>query len=242
MTSLQQSLTDEKLDIITNTTWGKPQYNVVKGDIQRIELHRGCPWNHEYCYAPTEMTDFLIPEIVKNQIQILDMNLLFREDIIETLKELSKIRVKGKVVRYEAVCGFDYRLLTQEKADWIKRARFIRPRLAWDEPFSEQYKIKDAVKMLVKAGYKRNDIMLFMIVNWRIPYSECLRKLDLMKVWNVKVCDCCYDGGYKYAIPKLWTQRQLTDIRLKCRKHNKLVLFGIDPRSTINQHRKCVLT
>ena len=93
--------------------------------------------------------------------------------------------------------------------------------------------MKDGIGKLVKAGYKRHDISLFMIVNWRIPYQECLRKLDLMKVWNVKVCDCCYDGGYKYATPTYWTGKQLEKFRRICRKHNQLVLFGIDPQPSI---------
>lgn len=165
------------------------------------------------------------------------MNFLARTDALNIIKELGNLRVNGKVIYYEFVCGLDYRLLTQEIANAVKKSRFVRPRLAWDGSFGEQYKIKDATEMLIDAGYKRNDLMLFMIVNWRIPYSECLRKLDLMKVWGVKVCDCCYDGGYKYAVPEYWTLKEIKDIRFKCRKHNQLVLFGIDPQPSINQHK-----
>jgi hypothetical protein len=215
------------------TTYGKAQYNYVKGNKQRIELHRGCPWQHEYCYEPKIVEDFPIPELTKNHVEILDMNPLARKDILAILKELCLKMVNGKVVHYEAICGFDFRFLNQDIADWLKLARFIRPRLAWDGSFSDQYKIKDAINKLIKAGYKRNEISLFMIVNWKIPFRECLRKLDLMKVWNVKVCDCCYDGGYKYATPTFWTQEQLTKIRRICRKHNQLVLFGIDPQPSI---------
>jgi hypothetical protein len=215
------------------TTYGKPQYNYVKGDRQRIELHRGCPWQHEYCYEPKIVEDFPIPKLVRNHVEILDMNPLARKDFFDILIQLAFQKVNGKLVYYEAICGFDFRFLTQKIADKLKRTRFLRPRLAWDGSFSDQYKIKDAINMLIKAGYKRNETSLFMIVNWKIPYRECLRKLDLMKVWNVKVCDCCYDGGYKYATPTFWTREQLTKIRRICRKHNQLVLFGIDPQPTI---------
>lgn len=225
------------------TTHDRPQYNAVKGNVQRIELHRGCPWAdiHEYCYEPNIYEDFPIPELVKNQIQILDMNPLARKDILDVIKELGSKKVNNRVVRYEAICGFDYRFLTDEIAQAIKAARFIRPRLAWDGSFSEQVKIKIAIDRLLKVGYKRNELMLFMIVNWRIPYTECLRKLDLMKVWNVKVCDCCYDGGYKYAVPVHWTQKEMDDIRLKSRKHNQLVLLGMDPQETIDQYRNGII-
>ena len=242
----QKRLTKNERKPIPNTTWGKPQYNVVKGDIQRIELHRGCPWayEHEYCYAPhtSEVNvDFPIPELVKNYVEILDMNFLVRKDALEVIRFLGGQKVNGKVIYYELKCGIDYRLLTQEIADALKESRFERPRLAWDEPFSEQYKIKDSIKMLLKAGYMPNELALFMIVNWRIPYTECLRKLDLAKVWNVKVEDCCYDGGYDVAVPEYWTLEEMNDIRLKCRKHNQLVLFEIDPQPSVDQYRNGVV-
>lgn len=216
-----------------HTTYGKPQYNYVKGNRQRIELHRGCPWGHEYCYEPKINEDFPIPPIVKSYVEILDMNLLARKDCLSIIRELRVMRVNKKIVTYEAVCGFDFRLLTQEIADELKKAHFVRPRIAWDGSFSDQYKIKDALQILFRAGFKPKETSLFMIVNWRIPFKECLRKLDLMKVWNVKVCDCCYDGGYKYATPIFWTRDQLIKIRRICRKHNQLVLFGIDPQPSI---------
>jgi len=208
------------------------------GPTQRIELHRGCPWGqiHDYCYEPNISQDFPIPELVSNQVQILDMNPLARKDIVEVLHDLGSRKVDRKVIKYEFVCGIDYRFLTQEIADLMKKYRFVRPRIAWDDPFSEQLKIKDAIDKLIKAGYKRNDLMCFMIVNWKIPFDECLRKLDLMKVWNVKVCDCCYDGGYKVAVPVHWSQDEITAIRRISRKHNQLVLFGMDPQETINPY------
>jgi len=201
----------------------------VKGDKQRIELHRGCPHQHEYCYEPKENIDFPIPKIVRNYVQILDMNFLGRKNLMETLGHLREVRVNGKVVQYEAVCGFDFRVLTEELVAALKKTRFQKPRLAWDGAFSDQKRIKKAVDLFLKAGYDSRDLMLFMLVNWRIPRIECERKLDLMKVWRVKVCDCCFDAGYRYAVPEFWTEKDLREFRAKCRKHNHLVNFGIDP-------------
>jgi hypothetical protein len=227
MSVLQQTLAPK-----IRTTYGKPQYNYVKGVRQRIELHRGCPWQHEYCYEPKIDEDFPIPKITKNYVEILDMNLLARKNVEEVIKSLPR-KLHGKKITWEAVCGFDFRFLTQFIALALKQANFVKPRLVWDDSFLYQYKIKDAIERLVRVGYKRKEISLFMIVNWRIPYRECLRKLDLMKVWNVKVCDCCYDGGYKHTTPDLWTGEQLEKFRRICRKHNQLVLFGIDPQPNI---------
>lgn len=230
----QQRLT--KKPPFYGTTYDRPQYNKVVGLVQRVELHRGCPWGHGYCYEPDINEDFPIPEIVRNQVQILDMNPLARKDILEVIKALGEIRVDGKVVHYEFVCGIDFRLLTQEIANAMKESRFVRPRLAWDGPFSEQMKLKDALYMLLRAGYQqdRDKIMMFMIVNWEIPFEECMRKLDLMKIWNVLVCDCCYDGGYKVAVPVYWSEDEIDRIRRICRRHNLMVLFKIDPEE--NRH------
>lgn len=239
----QQLLAPKNRKPIARTTYGGPQYVAVKGNNQRIELHRGCPWAkvHDYCYEPFEHEDFPIPELTKNQVEILDMNFLARKDALNIIKELGSKRVNGRVVHYELICGIDFRFLTQEIANALKKSRFTRPRIAWDGPLEDQMKIKDIIKILTKAGYKRNEIMVFMIVNWRIPYTECLRKLDLMKVWNVKVCDCCYDGGYKHSVPEYWSIKEIKDIRLKSRKHNQLVLLGIDPQPTIDQYRNGVV-
>lgn len=175
----QTRISGEKKSPFCGTTYDRPQYNAVKGEIQRIELHRGCPWGHEYCYEPNIIEDFPIPELVKNQVQILDMNFLARKDALEVIRELGRRRVKGKLIEYEFVCGLDYRFLTQELADAIKESRFIQPHIAWDDPFNIQMKINDAIEILLKARYQRRDISVFMIVNWTIPYSECLRKFDL---------------------------------------------------------------
>ncbi len=239
----QQLLASKDHKPIARTTYGGPQYVAVKGNKQRIELHRGCPWAkaHDFCYEPFEHEDFPIPELVKNQVEILDMNFLARKDALAVIKELGTKRVNGRAIHYELICGIDFRLLTQDIADALKKSRFTRPRIAWDGSLGDQKKIKKIIKIITKAGYKRKELMLFMIVNWRIPYTECLRKLDLMKVWGVKVCDCCYDGGYKHSVPKYWTIKEIKDIRLKCRKHNQLVLFEIDPQPTIDQYRNGII-
>ncbi len=47
------------------TTYGKPQINYIHGNVQRIELHRGCPWQkqleHDYCYEPNINENFPNP-------------------------------------------------------------------------------------------------------------------------------------------------------------------------------------
>lgn len=203
-----------------------------KGSTQEIETCNGCPNNCEYCYEEQKLTVFDVPEIESNYVHILDMNFLYQSNVIERIRDLGLQKVNKKVVYYELVCGIDYRRLTQEIANELKKARFVKPRIAWDWGFDQQYKIKDAIDKLKKAGYNPKEISVFILYNWKIPYEECLKKLDLLKVWNVKVNDCCFDNqtarGFK---PIYWTLDQLKGFRKKCRKHNQLVLFGIDPEN-----------
>ena len=206
-------------------------YNKFNDTEQWIRITEGCPHNCPYCYEPTEIKMFGIPEIVRNDVKIMDMNLLCKDKSLDIIKSLGEQRVKGKVVYYELICGIDYRFLTQEIANELKKARFKKIRIAWDWFMRDQYAIKDGINKLLKAGYRNNDIMIFMICNWKIPYKMNCEKLDLCKVWNVKVADCYYDNQtFKTGvIPLFWTDKQNRTFKKNCRKHNQLVNFGIDP-------------
>jgi len=216
---------------------GKPKVKYSYGDYNKfndreqwIRITEGCPHNDPYCYEPTEIKVFGIPEIVRNDVKIMDMNLLCKPEALDIIKELGKKRVNDKVVHYELVCGIDYRFLTEEIAKALKLNRFSNIRIAWDWFLRDQYAIKDAISKLLKVGYKPNEIMIFMICNWKIPYKMCCEKLDLCKVWNVQVADCYYDNQvFPNVIPVFWTYQECKQFREKCRKHNQLVNFKIDP-------------
>lgn len=205
-------------------------YNVIKRDRQWIRLSQGCPHNCPYCYEPQEYEIYNIPKIEKNKVGIIDMNLLCKPKALEVIRSLPISN--GNIIYYDFICGIDYRFLTKEIAVELKKHHVKRIRLAWDWFYKDQFKILDAIKILLSIGYKSKDIMIFMICNWEISYSECLKKLDLCKVWNVLVADCYYDNQtkiFKNFIPIHWTTEQAHDFRSRVRKHNQLVNFGIDP-------------
>jgi len=206
-------------------------YNKCDEKEQWIRITEGCPNNCSFCYEPTNYKVFGIPEIVRNDVKIIDMNLLCKGDQARhILYELEKKRVNGKVVYYELVCGIDYRVMDQEFANALKQARFRNIRLAWDYSFSKQKKIREVINMLLKAGYNPSELTIFMICNWKTPYVDNCKKLDLCKVWNVKVADCWYDNQTSPNIkPIHWDINHIKKFRGMCRKHNQLVLFGIDP-------------
>lgn len=208
-------------------------YNEFDDTEQWIRLSEGCPNGCPFCREGIENPElkvFEIPEIVRNEVKIMDMNLLCHPEALDIIKKLGFWRVGGHKVHYECVCGIDYRFLNNELANALKKSRFKSLRIAWDFGFGLQIKIKDALGCLYKAGYSPRDITIFVICNWRIPYEENLLKMELCKVWNVKMADCYFDNQLSPDIkPIHWSEEQIRDFRVRVRKHNQLVNFKIDP-------------
>jgi len=215
--------------------YARGSYNKFNEKEQWIRLTEGCPNNCEFCretkecgFDPIYLSPF--PEIVKNKVKIMDMNLMYKPDCIIILNTLGMERVNNKVVYYELICGIDWRYMTQDKANALKRNRFINIRFAWDHTLKHQMKIKDCIKMLLKAGYKPKNLSCFIISDWKISYLDCMKKLDLLKIWNVKVNDCWFNNTTSPNFQcNYWDLIQCKDFRAKCRKHNQMILFGIDP-------------
>ena len=190
--------------------------------MKHIQFTSGCPNGCPYCYEPQVIKAYnpTIPD--DKTVQILDMNFLANPKAREILKSLPK-------KHWELICGLDHRLLDQETCNLFKNKGFIKIRWAWDYSFNDQKKHRKILLMLLKAGYRAEDLSVFILVNWKIPYIDCVKKLDLLKVWGVKVNDCCFDGGYKIAKPQYWDIDQIKRFRKMSRKHNQLVRFKIDP-------------
>lgn len=203
-----------------------PQVSYPHVGIHRFETVRGCPNMCPFCYEPKDRTIFDIPSPLADHGELLNMNTLYHPDPVTHIRELG-----NTFKTLEAVCGFDYRLMTQEIAATIYEAGFIKVRLAWDWHLKEQYKLKTAFQALKKAGYKVHKLYCFMLTNWQVPLEVCNFKLDLLKVWNVKVCDCCYNGGYGQAVPEYWTPQEIKDFRRRCKAHNLILRHGIYPET-----------
>lgn len=205
-------------------------YNKFDDRQQWIRISQGCPNHCPFCYESQEKTWFGPPEIVRNDVHIMDMNLLSFPEAEDTISKLGLKRVDGKVVRYTLVCGLDYRFLNERIAEQLKASRFYDIRLAWDWWYSDQFKIEKAVRILTNAGFPLKEITVFMICNWEIPFAECIRKLELCKYWGVKIADCYFDGQLPPNVEPIgWTAFQIKAFRHMVRKHNQLVRFHIDP-------------
>ena len=219
----------------TQKPYARGSYSKCDESEQWIRLSEGCPNNCEYCRETrecgTEPIYLTVPSINRNKVKIMDMNLMYKDRAVDTIKWLGNCKVDNKVVYYELICGIDWRFMTQEKADALKLNRFVNVRFAWDYELTYQMKIKDCVSMLVKAGYKAKQLVCFMICDWKIPFEECLMKLNLLKVWNVQVSDCWYDNVTQPNYQcNYWTLEQCKLFAAMCDLHNQSVIFnGIYP-------------
>lgn len=214
--------------------YSKGEYNKMDDDQQWIRISEGCPNKCPYCAESFENPEFKlfeIPEIVRNRVNILDMNLLCKPEALEIIRDLGRRRVNNKVIKYSLQCGIDYRFLTQELASALKQSRFIEIRLAWDHKYSDVIKIKEAVKKLIYAGYNPKNIQIFFICNWKIPFTECCDKLDSLKIWNVQVSDCWFDNQLSPNIkPIHWNIDEIKEFRRRCRDHNIMIRHhGVQP-------------
>jgi len=147
----------------TKVKYSYGAYNKIKGDCQWIRLSQGCPHQCPWCYEPYQNKIFETPKIERHKVGIIDMNLLCKHEALQILKDLPINN--GNTIEYEFVCGIDYRFLTKEIAQEIRKHHFKRIRIAWDWFYKDQMRIRDALKILYSVGYKSKDIMIFMICN-----------------------------------------------------------------------------
>jgi hypothetical protein len=212
------------------------EQNIITNEFQMIRLSEGycphkCPWCYEYKLAIPQQ-DYNMPEIVRRDIRISDMNILASNNPLEKINQFKLIRVDKKVVYPHLICGIDYRFLNQDIANALKENRFIKIHIAWDRELKHAPMIRSAIEMLIKAGYKSKTISVFMICNHpSIPFDECVQKFYLCHEMNVKVNDCYFDNQYgrKQKTPIGWTLNEIKAFRKTIRKHNQILNFGIDP-------------
>jgi hypothetical protein len=177
----------------------------------------------------------------KNHVVFYDNNFLRNPRIKEILRELCEKRVNGKPVKYESQSGFDGRIMDQEVARLLKAARFINPRLAWDNSIKDEMKIEKQIQRLLKAGYKAKDISVFILFNWHHGFEEVEKKRLKCWEWGVQISDCrfrplnqMYDHfnsrkrqtSKDYYISPNWTDEEVKQFRSNVRKHNICIRHG----------------
>ncbi|MHA1250550.1 MAG: Fe-S oxidoreductase [Candidatus Helarchaeota archaeon] len=224
-------------------------------DYQIIHTTRGCIRRCEYCGVyriEPEFTykDTIKKEIFKKKIIFYDNNLIANPKIENILIELSELKSKGRIISCEAQSGIDGRILEKrpELALLLKDAGFKNIRISWDGHYSDFPHIKKQLNILKAAGYNlQEDVFIFMIYNWEIPYEEMEKKRIKCWEWKVQICDCRYrplDKWYDkynpqkfkmgqtdrdYYIHKVagWTDKKVRNFRKHIRRQNICIRFKI---------------
>ncbi len=183
-----------------------PDYSLIEGKIKYHTTHimRGCIRRCKFCgtwklepkitYKNTKNIVSEIKKIRKNMVIFYDNNFLANPNIKEILKAFSSLKVNKKPVDFESQSGFDGRLLENdpELANLIKKARFQNVRIAWDNGITDWKNIKRQLNYLIDAGYRANDLTVFMIYNFSIPPNKMIEKIKYCYEWGVQIADCRY--------------------------------------------------
>jgi len=203
---------------------------------QIIKLSEGCPYGCPFCFnGKNQFEELPMVEIKSNNVIIHDDAFLSKEDIVDIIEHLGLQRVNGKVVYYEILQGINKKDLTPEIANALYNNRFKKIRIAWDGSYTKKnmYLVLDAIDYLLNAGYKKKDLMCYILTNYYVPLAECMLKLDILKILNITVCPCDYRKNYldPKVYPEQWTKAQIRYFRTyQCRRHNQLIKFnGYDP-------------
>ena len=169
--------------------YSKGKQNIITDEYQVIRLSEGCPWKCPWCREHIEIGDdwktFDMPEIVRCDVRITDMNLLAKPEALDIITQFRDIRVDKKVVYPWLVCGIDYRFLTPKIADELKYNRFVNIHIAWDWRYSDQKKIKAAVDCLKKAGHRRISIILTRLMPARCSKNPSAKAQGHERIQNV---------------------------------------------------------
>ena len=212
------------------------QINFVNNkSLQWIEINRGCLRGCSFCHSDRNYKEFPVPIIESNKVHIIGEGFLFDPNIKEKIIELGNKKFNNKVVYYGLSQGIDFRLLTPKIAKLLSKNRFglinskenwyKGMRIAWDYGKSHEKEVKKTIDLLVKVGYQKKLIILFMIVNWKIDFETCMYKFKKCQEWGVRIDDCTYECTKKNFIPLYWKDKNYRTFRKMVRSHNINVSF-----------------
>ncbi|MCK4823619.1 Fe-S oxidoreductase [bacterium] len=217
--------------------------------IQIIHASRSCMRNCKFCGVRKIEPEIsyktwkqVKAEIQLNDIVFFDNNFLMNPHHKEILQGIAQHKVNGKVIHSEAQSGFDPRLITEENATLLKKARFRSIRISWDHSLDQAKIVKQALTHLEDAGFNSKNIGIFMIYNWDNPFDLMELKRKICFDWNVQIFDCRYRpldqlfdnyNPYKtqqtsedYYIHPAWTDEKVRKFRRNVRRQNIMIRFN----------------
>lgn len=216
-------------------------------NVSAIHCSRGCIRRCSPCGVYLVEKNFtyksdISKEIITNSVVVYDNNFFANPHAESLLEQMAGARVNGKVSKFEAQSGFDARLLVKKPhlAKLLKAARFMRPRIAWDNSLEEFTVVNDAIRLLQAAGYANKEIMVFVIYNYEQPFDVMETKRKTLANLGIQISDCRYrpldslEDKYNprkpqspedYYIHKGWTDDLIKEYRRRIRGQNIMVRF-----------------
>ncbi|MBD3215249.1 MAG: Fe-S oxidoreductase [Candidatus Lokiarchaeota archaeon] len=229
--------------------------NFGEKNYQIIHTTRGCIRRCKFCGVYRIEPKFTYKKSIKKEIKrkriiFYDNNLLANPHIEDILTELAYLKFKDKIKWCEAQSGIDGRILENipDIAFLLKKAGFKDIRFSWDGPFKNAYHIKKQLDILKDAGFNiRENVFVFMIYNWDIPFEEMERKRIKCWEWKVQISDCRFRpldqtfdeySGQKFRKGQTskdyyihqkagWTDKKIRKFRKEIRRQNICVRLNI---------------
>jgi len=235
-----------------------PAYDLVDVNYQIIHASRGCIRRCKFCGTYKIEPKFISKRSIKNEIKsnkliFYDNNFLANKYLENILEELTNIKVNNRIVYSECQSGFDGRILTPELAIKLKKAKFINPRIAWDNSYEEYKDIEIQINYLVDGGYNPKDIYMFMVYNYNLPFDIMEEKRKKCYEWGVQIADCRFRplnqtfdnyNPYKtdqnnkdYYIHTNWSDSEVREFRRNVRRQNICIRHGFPFYSKDLEHK-----
>jgi len=236
-----------------------PAYDLVNVDYQILHTSRGCIRRCKFCGTYKIEPNFISKSSIKNEIKrnkliFYDNNFLANKYIENILEELKNAKVNGRAVYSECQSGFDGRILTRELAAKLKKARFINPRIAWDNSYDDYKDIERQISFLIDGGYNPKEIYIFMVYNYELPFEVMEEKRKECYKWGVQISDCRFrpldqtlenynshknnQTGKDYYIHPNWSDKEAKEFRRNVRRQNICIRHGFPFYSRDFEHKK----
>lgn len=244
-----------------------PAYDLIEDanpqsvDYQIIHTSRGCKRKCPFCGTWKIEPKFIPKKNIKGKLKhgkvvFYDNNLLMNPYIENIVQELIELKERKQIIWCESQSGFDGRVLLEKPrlAKLLKKAGFRSPRIAWDWGYKEYSKIKKQIDILTHAGYPSDEIYVFVLYNWDIPFEEMEMKRIKCLEWKVQIADCRYrplnqlydnynprkkrQTSKDYYIHEKWTDALVKQFRKNVREQNICVRHGFPFYSNSFENKK----
>lgn len=220
-----------------------PAYDLVNVDYQIINASRGCNRKCNFCGTYKTEPEWtykksIKDEVIKKKVVFYDNNLLANPYIVDILHELIDLRQQRKINYVESQSGFDRRILLKKPilGELLYKAGFKNPKIAWDDGLKNSESVKKSINILTNGGFKKNNIGVFMLYNYNLPFKELEQKRIKLAEYGVQIMDSRYkpinctsdnynpykkhqEPGEYYIHPK-WTDEEIRLFRKNSRRHN----------------------